>query len=143
LGSINKGGVKLPKGTKQQFVILLILSLYVLFTGAKDVWNKVQIKMDGVTTTGVVIESRSDSANDSSESIIQFTDENEQIHTFKTSAGYKVGRTIGVRYKRNDPSIAYTTDFIGMWFWTAFLLTMGIILFFTSIVGLLADSVKK
>lgn len=128
----------MPKGTKQLFAVLLLLSLYILFIGAKDVWNKVLIKMDGVTTTGIVVESRNDDANDSFLSIIQFTDENGQIHTFKTNAGYKLGRTIEVRYKRNDPSIAHTTDFIGTWFWTAVIMAIGLILLFTSICGLLA-----
>ena len=133
----------MPKGTKQQFIVLLILSLYVLFTGAKDVWNKVQIRMYGVTTTGVVIESWTDSATDICRSTIQYTDERGQVHTFISNIEYKKGETIEVKYNRNDPSKVHTTDFKGMWLWPAFLLWMGMFTLLASIGGLLATNAKN
>jgi len=140
LGREIKGGVKLQQGKKLQYVILLLLSLFILFTGVKDIWNKVQIRMNGVTTTGEVIESISDNSSDSSESTIQFTDENGQVHKFKTNAGYSLGKKIEVMYKKDDPSKAYTLDFIGRWLWTTFVLILGLVLFFTSIAGLQGDN---
>jgi len=123
-------------------MLLLLLSLFVLYSGAKDVWNKMQVKMNGVTTTGVVIDSWSDSATEVCRSTIQFTDENGKVYEFTSNIEYSEGETVEVKYKRDDPSIAHTTDFKGMWLWPAFLLMMGLIMLLSGIGALLADNSK-
>ena len=108
-----------------KILILLVVGIFLVFHGTKNLWDKRDIKKDGISAIGIVIDV--DEHSDSSISTIEFKAVDDKTYRFQSSTSYTVGEKLAALYKRGNPSKVFIQDFYGAWGGDFFMIMIGIV----------------